>query len=272
MKFPTDATLWPKGPVRRASQNSFGFGGASAHLVIDDAYNYLRLRGLEGRHRTVRDPSSARPHEIPTITSSIHGVPQGKDRQPRLLVWSAPEETALERVLSVHKEHYRNLQPSLQDAGYLADLSYTLNTKRDLGLWRAYGIAASIEDLAGPMWADISKPIRSASDVRVGFVFTGQGAQWPCMGVELMIFKTFARSLSEAEALFSRLGSTWRLIGKLVNEPLMRLMLNTEQRKCQSQKGTPVCQILPFRNQRVQHCRLLSLTCSVIGMFSRQQW
>lgn len=32
--------------------NSFGFGGTNAVAILDDAYNYLRLRGLRGDHRT----------------------------------------------------------------------------------------------------------------------------------------------------------------------------------------------------------------------------
>lgn len=31
---------------------SFGFGGSNSHAVLDDAYNYLRLRSLNGKHHT----------------------------------------------------------------------------------------------------------------------------------------------------------------------------------------------------------------------------
>ena len=33
--------------------NSFGFGGTNSHAVLDDAYNYLRERGLVGNHYTL---------------------------------------------------------------------------------------------------------------------------------------------------------------------------------------------------------------------------
>ena len=48
---------WPAKGLRRASVNSFGYGGANAHVVLDDAYNYLNLRHLKGRHRTAIKPS-----------------------------------------------------------------------------------------------------------------------------------------------------------------------------------------------------------------------
>lgn len=46
--------------------NSFGFGGSNAVVILDDAYNYLRRRGLEGNHRTFHLPwnrSNTLPHK-----------------------------------------------------------------------------------------------------------------------------------------------------------------------------------------------------------------
>ncbi len=39
---PTELTPWPTQGLRRASINSFGYGGSNAHLIIDDALNYLK--------------------------------------------------------------------------------------------------------------------------------------------------------------------------------------------------------------------------------------
>ncbi|KAF2430563.1 thiolase-like protein [Tothia fuscella] len=50
-----DATLWPCLGLRRASVQSFGFGGANSHVVLDDAYNTLRLAGVRGNHNTPRN-------------------------------------------------------------------------------------------------------------------------------------------------------------------------------------------------------------------------
>ncbi|KAL9125409.1 MAG: hypothetical protein Q9217_005385 [Psora testacea] len=54
IKFPLEPTLWPTSGLRRASVNSFGYGGANCHVVLDDAYHYLKLRRLEGRHNTIQ--------------------------------------------------------------------------------------------------------------------------------------------------------------------------------------------------------------------------
>jgi acyl transferase domain-containing protein len=71
--FPTEQVAWPVGKtgLRRASVNSFGFGGTNAHCVLDDAYHYLSSHGLDGRHCTMHDED---------LSSGAHfsnGDPQG---------------------------------------------------------------------------------------------------------------------------------------------------------------------------------------------------
>ncbi len=52
LEFPTQNTPWPSKGLRRASVNSFGIGGTNAHCVLDDAYHYLRERGISAAHHT----------------------------------------------------------------------------------------------------------------------------------------------------------------------------------------------------------------------------
>ncbi|KAI1345755.1 hypothetical protein F5Y01DRAFT_320442 [Xylaria sp. FL0043] len=42
--LPSAPIPWPESEIRRCSINNFGFGGTNAHAILDDAYNYLRLR------------------------------------------------------------------------------------------------------------------------------------------------------------------------------------------------------------------------------------
>ena len=49
---------WPAKGLRRASVNSFGFGGTNAHVVLDDVYHFLEENFLVGNHNTARDPPS----------------------------------------------------------------------------------------------------------------------------------------------------------------------------------------------------------------------
>ncbi|KAM5486920.1 Type I Iterative PKS [Microsporum audouinii] len=56
LNFPTHAVPWPTEGLRRASVNGFGYGGSNAHVVLDDAYHYLTLHGLKGKHCTAASP------------------------------------------------------------------------------------------------------------------------------------------------------------------------------------------------------------------------
>jgi len=61
MQIPTELLPWPTDGVRRASVNSFGYGGTNAHCIIDDAYHYLGQRGLQGAHNTVIKSKAVKP-------------------------------------------------------------------------------------------------------------------------------------------------------------------------------------------------------------------
>lgn len=52
IRVPTELVPWPFPGLRRASINSFGYGGTNAHAILDDAYNYLESRHLRESHRT----------------------------------------------------------------------------------------------------------------------------------------------------------------------------------------------------------------------------
>ena len=51
IQFPVNVTAWPASGLRRASVNSFGYGGANAHVVLDDAFYYMRHHGISGSTR-----------------------------------------------------------------------------------------------------------------------------------------------------------------------------------------------------------------------------
>jgi acyl transferase domain-containing protein/NADPH:quinone reductase-like Zn-dependent oxidoreductase/acyl carrier protein len=59
---------------------------------------------------------------------------------------------------------------------------------------------------------------RATPDVKISFVFTGQGAQWPQMGRELFSEPTFRDSICRSRNILRDLGSSWDLIEELSRE------------------------------------------------------
>lgn len=202
--------------MRRASVNSFGFGGTNAHAILDDAFHYLREHGLVGNHSTVQDPPLAK--ALDSGAHSTLGNQNDTDTNlqastPKLLVLSASDEGGLKRLAAEYTRFFSSMSPlpSSFDS-YLESLAYTLNSRRSLLPWKSYLTAESMADLI-QLGAKISHGQRSVSKPRVGFVFTGQGAQWAGMGRQLGSFDVFEQRLRDAEEFLIGLGCRWHLRG-----------------------------------------------------------
>ncbi|KAI1420233.1 hypothetical protein F5Y12DRAFT_719784 [Xylaria sp. FL1777] len=204
--LPSAPVPWPETEIRRCSVNNFGFGGTNAHAILDDAYNYMRLRNM-----TLTSPLQelflSQNKTIALAAKSPVPITNGKvsDALPRVFVLSAPEQEAIGR----QRPAYANYLKTSASRSILQDLAYTLSERRSIFQWRHAVVASSAEDLLSS-WADESiKPTKAIAPCHVSFVFTGQGAQWYAMGRELAIYKVFAASLEKSATVLSKLGSPW---------------------------------------------------------------
>lgn len=193
-------------------------------MVLDDAYHFLQLRGLAGNHCTVREPpclenldTSLRLPQTQSIT--CYGSPRTLtvDYQAKatLLMWSAADEGGLARLAKAYNTHFLQMLPSLSNDKrntYLESLGYTLATRRSSLSWRAYATIWSVSDLED-LPAKLSKPIRYRSQPKLGYIFTGQGAQHAGMAGELMFYPCFKHSLLQSQAYLYDLGCSWSLLG-----------------------------------------------------------
>ncbi|CAI6237085.1 unnamed protein product [Periconia digitata] len=238
--FPKHPVRWPKPGLRRASINSFGFGGTNAHVVLDDAYHYLQRRGLSGRHCT----SSSPPQDlhIPSETEVWFASNPTSGRceltPPFLFVWSAADEQGVDRLSSAYQSYLATVPRSSSIDYVLLDaLARTLFERRTLLDWRSFAVAQSVPDLAHKLQ---SRPTytKVTRNPKLGLVFTGQGAQWQNMGKELLVYPVFHRSLLEAETYLQTLGCKTKFIADFIDGPESTTAINDPE------VAQPICTML----------------------------
>lgn len=157
MKVVTDATEWPA-EVRRVSINSFGYGGANSHAILESIDSVLPgyRQSIIGRH----EESAGKKYVLPFSASAL---PSLESRVSDLA----------ERIQKGEKYHFD-------------DLCYTLANRRSHLSVKGFLLAS--EDTASEDFSAEKLIFRKESSacLPLGFVFTGQGAQWPQMGKELL--------------------------------------------------------------------------------------
>ena len=185
-------------------------------MVLDDAAFYLRERGLAGNHCTVLEPVNEEAVDAENRMCNAQRDQAGKSSESpttKLLVWSAADKNALDRLTASYADHFAHGEIDNDDfLVYLNDLAYTLSIRRSFLPWRSFVVADSIQTLK-TLASGLSPKVRCVQTPRLGFIFTGQGAQWARMGSELLSYPTFKRSLRNAEEYFHELGAEWILLG-----------------------------------------------------------
>ncbi|KAF2864665.1 hypothetical protein BDV95DRAFT_508906 [Massariosphaeria phaeospora] len=219
LEFPTSSVPWPTDVyIRRASINSFGFGGSNAHVVLDDAASFLHSRRLSANHLTTAIPTEM---FLRQRCDSVVSMPNGfehdelndsEDQMIRLLPLSSFNEHGLKRLISSYSSH---LSSTVNSSSYLSDLAYTLGSRRSHLQSRSFALINAPSDLAHI--ADfLTKPLRSSSKLGLGFVFTGQGAQYAGMGRELLKYPEFQNTFIQVEEVMKELGCPWSLSEELM--------------------------------------------------------
>lgn len=157
--------------------NSFGFGGANAHAILEwqspHAINpTLGHRGLTNGTNGLTNGVNLQ-HD--TVT----------DQNPRLYMLSAKDEQVCHRMASDLREYL--LQSNRVDKSrLLKSLAYTLGSRRSrlgyVAVQQVHSLRDLVERLGDSQFKISRRPERAP---RIGWVFTGQGAQWFAMGREL---------------------------------------------------------------------------------------
>ena len=176
LRIPNRHEPWlPIGSRRIAGVSSFGFGGANAHVILEEAP----------------------PPPPPQVTAS--------DRPLHLLTISAKHPTALRQLTTLYAEQLAT-NPSA-----LADFCFTANTGRSHFRHRLALTAASGQEAVAKLTAfHTATPVPGVQSgeaipgkrPRLVFLFTGQGAQYVNMGRQLYETQpTFRATLDRCDAI-----------------------------------------------------------------------
>lgn len=217
IRVPVETEDWnaPDG-LRRASINSFGYGGMNAHVI------------LEGYHPSEKTSSPNLPRKLAEMV----------DGRPFLVPLTSHSEKAGQLWTKSLIGHLME-DPDVQ----VHDLAYSLSTRRSMHRYRSFAIGkdqeTTLNDLNAPQpiaaWA-------AKIDVtpRIGFVFTGQGGQWYAMGRQLIEQSPiFRQILEKCDDVLQSLpdGPDWFIIEELLRS-------KDDSRLAETRFSQPICTAL----------------------------
>lgn len=260
IRVPTSPTRWPTKGLRRISVNSFGYGGTNSHVVLDDAGHYLAEHNMKGSHNTTMELTVAQDLTFPqndhlrrhsnldghSLTNGRSFCENAEDRPPgivpQIFILSAQDQSGVDRVCKAHADYIRGVSTRTEKSdedqtAFLHDLAFTLNSRRSHLYWKSFKIGSTLQNLSQALHSTSPVCNRVSTSPRIGFVFTGQGAQWPRMGLELMYYPVFKKSILAADEYLRAMGASWSAVVEL-DAP------STESRINQSRFSQPLCTIV----------------------------
>lgn len=130
----------------------------------------------------------------------------------QLFLFSAKSDSSLSAYLA---SFARYLDDQNDRGNFLKDLSFTLGQRRNHFAHRHTVVSGSLEELKTKISSctSISGRATKTRDPTVGFVFTGQGAQYAQMVVDLHHIRPFSAALNRADEIIRKFGASWSLIG-----------------------------------------------------------
>ncbi|KAG6354171.1 hypothetical protein INS49_004775 [Diaporthe citri] len=195
LQVPTKPEPWPDqlvadGSPRRASVNSFGFGGANAHVILESWDDDRERPNGEGR-----------PCLAPFVFAA-HSVSSIKELQLRYSAFLRERRDEVDLADLAWTQYARRTQ-KLPVRSYIAATTIS-------GLIEQLEAAGSEQDGPSKQARPVVSQPKSQTPKFIG-IFTGQGAQWAGMGRELLQHSEYAqRRIGQLDSHLQQLPPTDR--------------------------------------------------------------
>jgi acyl transferase domain-containing protein len=137
----------------------------------------------------------------------------------KLFVLSANDKDALEALMG-KIGIYLEQRPEIFQNDLMRNVAYTLG-RRSRMQWRVAIPTTSSFDLIQALNGGKVTPVRGDNEgMRIGFIFTGQGAQYHNMGRELYEqYPIYASTIDTCDRLLGSLGASFSLVGTYEPNP-----------------------------------------------------
>jgi acyl transferase domain-containing protein/NADPH:quinone reductase-like Zn-dependent oxidoreductase/NAD(P)-dependent dehydrogenase (short-subunit alcohol dehydrogenase family) len=216
MTVPSKLTPWPVCQTKRMSISGFGMGGTNAHFVLEEGSGHG--------------------------SGSINSWSHTRTPKKRLFVSSSHDQAGFQRQRNALVEHLDELGPAASSPEYLANLAHTLAAARSGFSWKATFVAESAVELHEQLRTEVAVGenalrVSHSRQPRIGWVFTGQGAQWARMGMEMMEREVFRDSVAKSAAFLREMGCDWDPATELAKEP-------QQSRLGVPEISQPICSVL----------------------------
>jgi acyl transferase domain-containing protein/NADPH:quinone reductase-like Zn-dependent oxidoreductase/NRPS condensation-like uncharacterized protein/aryl carrier-like protein len=228
LAVPTETMDWKSATeLRRASINSFGYGGSNAHVILE---NY-RPEGMTAARRSgvLQDTDG-----VVAVENSLN---PGIDR-PYLIPLTSHSTKGAANLVS-HLSDYIKESEGLA----ISDLAHSYSVRRSMHQRRWFVVGNDIDSVVTSLEKALPTdkwPRKNDAQPRIGFVFTGQGAQWHAMGRELLEKSPlFRQTIERCDAVLKKLPDApdWTCMGELQKSA-------EETRLMQSLISQPLCTAL----------------------------
>ena len=218
---------WSTDRPHRISVNSFGYGGSNAHAILEDAKGYLARNFSYTSHRQGL--------ELTSTPSSREVKESSGPSRVRLFVISGFDEDSCKQQSERLCRYLERYQARIDDH-VLASLAFTLAERRSHFSFQTLIAAGSVQALIEGLKTRAKVSRIKRKKPTLGFIFTGQGAQWCGMGRELLAaYPIFATRIDTISSYLRNLGAPFDVreelerdaAGSRINEPLYSQTLCT---------------------------------------------